>query len=240
MEYVVEEIEYRGHIIKVIQDYVDYESPRDWDNLGTMICFHSRYDLGDKHGYNTVQDFFEDLISRYIDDEEEEGFQDDLYELSHKDIMNKYHHIIDENYIILPLYLYDHSGITMNTSGFSCPWDSGQVGYIYVSNEDAKKEYNNNFKERAELYLKGEVEVYDQFIRGDVYCYSIEPKDENKNINCCDSCCGFYGHDFENSGLLEYAKSAIDYEIKQYKKNVIQDKKRRDEMNKFIRTCWAY
>ena len=26
-----------------------------------------------------------------------------------------------EGMVILPLYLYDHSGITMNTTGFSCP-----------------------------------------------------------------------------------------------------------------------
>ena len=30
-------------------------------------------------------------------------------------------------------FIYDHSGITMNTTGFSCPWDSGQVGWIYCS-----------------------------------------------------------------------------------------------------------
>ena len=39
--------------------------------------------------------------------------------------------------VILPLYLYDHSGITMNTCGFSCPWDSGQVGWIYASAMDS-------------------------------------------------------------------------------------------------------
>lgn len=49
--------------------------------------------------------------------------------------------VISEKYIVLPLYLYDHSGITMNTTGFSCPWDSGQVGWIYASKEDALKEF---------------------------------------------------------------------------------------------------
>lgn len=34
--------------------------------------------------------------------------------------------------IFMPLFLYDHSGITMNTCGYSCRWDSGQVGYIYT------------------------------------------------------------------------------------------------------------
>ena len=41
----------------------------------------------------------------------------------------------------LPLYLYDHSGITMNTGGFSCSWDSGQMGWIYATKEDIQKEY---------------------------------------------------------------------------------------------------
>jgi len=27
------------------------ESPRTWDNLGTMVCFHKRYDLGDDNDY---------------------------------------------------------------------------------------------------------------------------------------------------------------------------------------------
>jgi hypothetical protein len=34
--------------------------------------------------------------------------------------------------VILPLYLYDHGGITISCSPFSCPWDSGQVGWIYA------------------------------------------------------------------------------------------------------------
>ena len=36
----------------------------------------------------------------------------------------------------LPLYLYDHGGITMSTNPFSCPWDDGgQVGWIYASKQ---------------------------------------------------------------------------------------------------------
>ena len=38
-----------------------------------------------------------------------------------------------DGFVFLPLYLFDHSGITMNTSGFSCPWDSGQVGWIFCT-----------------------------------------------------------------------------------------------------------
>ena len=39
--------EYKGYTIEVEQD-LDPESPREWDCMGTMVCFHKRYDLGDK------------------------------------------------------------------------------------------------------------------------------------------------------------------------------------------------
>ena len=46
----------------------------------------------------------------------------------------------EDEVVALPLYLYDHSGITMNTSGFSCPWDSGQVGWIYCTKKRFREE----------------------------------------------------------------------------------------------------
>lgn len=75
-----------------------------------------------------------------------------------------------KNLCILPLYLYDHSGITMNTSGFSCGWDSGTVGYIYLTKEKWDKEHDRDFvQEEAAKYLVGEVETYDQYLTGSVY-----------------------------------------------------------------------
>ena len=44
--------------------------------------------------------------------------------------------------VVLPVYMYDHSGITINTTGFSCPWDSGMVGIIYVSKEKIREKFN--------------------------------------------------------------------------------------------------
>lgn len=35
--------------------------------------------------------------------------------------------------LLMPLYLYDHSGITISTSEFCDPWDSGQIGFIYTN-----------------------------------------------------------------------------------------------------------
>ena len=36
-------------IIKLVHDH-DAESPREWDNLGSMVCAHRRYRLGDENG----------------------------------------------------------------------------------------------------------------------------------------------------------------------------------------------
>lgn len=91
------------------------------------------------------------------------------------------------------LYLYDHSGITMNTTGFSCPWDSGQVGWIYASKEDALKEFGGksftaSTRQKAETLLRGEVEEYDSYLRGECYGYELYKSGELE-----DSCWGFIG-----------------------------------------------
>jgi hypothetical protein len=40
----------------------DPESPREWDNLGTMVCWHNRYKLGDEHDYEDMSDLLKSLI----------------------------------------------------------------------------------------------------------------------------------------------------------------------------------
>jgi hypothetical protein len=103
--------------------------------------------------------------------------------------------IDDKDNICLPLYLYDHSGITMNTTGFSCPWDSGMVGVIYVSKADIRKEYGTAGKvniEKARELMQCEVREYDQHLTGDVWNYAV--KDAEGNV--LDSCCGFYGEEY--------------------------------------------
>lgn len=95
----------------------DPENPREWDNIGTMVYAHGRYTLGDKQEYNS-----DDVLTNIADDL---GIDTDAFNEGE----------MDEQEVILPLYLYDHSGITMNTTGFSDRWDSGQVGFIYASKQ---------------------------------------------------------------------------------------------------------
>jgi hypothetical protein len=100
----------------------------------------------------------------------------------------------DPSMIVLPVYMYDHSGTTINTTGFSCPWDSGQIGIIYISRRDAVKEWGKKLctqtvAERARKCLKGEIETLDQYITGSVYGYCAYNPDGQQT----DSCWGFYG-----------------------------------------------
>ena len=37
---------YKGYTIAIDYDS-DPSNPREWDNFGTMVCFHRRYALGD-------------------------------------------------------------------------------------------------------------------------------------------------------------------------------------------------
>ena len=65
----------------------------------------------------------------------------------------------------LPLYLYEHGNITISTSPFSCRWDSGQVGFIYITKEKAEAE---GITEPYET-LEAETKEYDYYLRGDTY-----------------------------------------------------------------------
>lgn len=171
------------------------DSPREWDNLGTMVCFHGRYDLGDKHDYNSNDYNGWDEMSKDIIKRENVG-------------------------VILPLYLYDHSGITISTGSFDCRWDSGQIGFIFISKEKMLKEYGGKIvtqklKEKVEGYLKLEVETYDQYLTGEVYGYRVF-KTETCDKGCeheeeLDSCWGFYGEE----DCMTEGVSMMDYYISQ-------------------------
>jgi hypothetical protein len=84
--------------------------------------------------------------------------------------------------IELPIYLYEHSGIALNTTGFNCRWDSGQLGYIFVSKSDIRKEFGwkkltHERIERIKTYMRNEVEVLGQWLNGEVYYYRVVDED---------------------------------------------------------------
>ena len=182
---IYKKAEGRQGALKVYYDNTP-ESPRDWDNLGRMVCFHRRYNLGDDHNYRSSDYNSWAGIAEAIEKD---------YDVA----------------VMLPLYLYDHSGITISTSPFSCPWDSGQIGWIFATKEDVRKEFgvkriSKKMIERVEKILLAEVEIYDKYLTGEVYGYILE----NKEGEQVDSCWGFYSIEDMKEYIPEEYESLID------------------------------
>jgi hypothetical protein len=145
------------------------DDPRNWDNAGFMACFHKRLNLGDKHDFNEPQDLIDWI----------EANKETIY--------------------YLPLYTYEHGNITISTTPFSCRFDSGQVGFIFINKEKAEKE---GITEPYEA-LVNEVKTYDQYISGETYGAMI--LDSEGEI--IDSQFGYLGNTDE---VIKEAKGMID------------------------------
>lgn len=167
--------------LEIVRDE-DPTSPRTWDNLGTMACSHRRYNLGDPKKTKEI-----------IGTTEAHAMQNWILKKQKS-----------KQIIVKPIYMYDHSGITISTKPFSCHWDSGLVGWIFVPVKTAKEELGikrmtaKQWK-RVESYLEGEVETYDQFLTGDVYGFRIKEDGEET-----DSCWGFFGDNVRENGILDH------------------------------------
>ena len=179
----------------VISNDEHSESPREWDNLGTLVCFHRRYDLSDKkHGY-TVEDI------RYS---EETGKL-----------------LGTEPMIFLPVYGYEHSGMAISTTPFSCPWDSGKLGIIYVTEAKVREEYGRKritkaLREKVRNILRAEVEEMNKWLQGDTWMYEAYRNDGTH----IESVGGFIGRDSLDAHLKEYFSDPLEELMEATKKAI--------------------
>lgn len=187
------------------------ESPRSEyndANIGHMMCWHRKYDLGDyeDNDWSSPLDMMEDLISKHYTLSRAKSFSQQWKSLERK------------GYVFLPLYLYDHSGITMSTAKFSCPWDSGQVGWIYTTKEEflriaygytdgtgkTIKPNVKNWRQEALKRLEEEVRCYDMYLQNEVYGYVTDKWDSSgKSWIEDDSCWGFYSDKYGDDLIRE-------------------------------------
>jgi hypothetical protein len=75
--------------------------------------------------------------------------------------------------VILPVYMLDHGGRSFSTSPFTCPWDSGQVGFIFATREDVKqlgiKRVTARMRTALELALTAQVARMNELEADDTY-----------------------------------------------------------------------
>jgi len=182
----IDSIEYKGYTVNIYPDEDPPDPRKESDHLGTMVCFHRRYNLGDRHEFRDPDEF--------------------------RDFLK------EEKPICLPLYLYDHSEITISTRSEkfrACDpqgWDWGMLGYIYVTKEDVRKEHNvkrvsRKVLDKVRKLLRSEGAEYDHYLTGNVYGYEIS-KTEGE-LKVIESCWGFIG--YPEDYMIAAAKSVIDH-----------------------------
>lgn len=105
-----------------------------------------------------------------------------------------------------PLWLYEHGGLTIScgtrSGQYADPWDSGCVGWIVATKESVAAK--RNWRMKASELMEAETEEYDQFLRGEVYGYTLYSEDNGEWIEE-DSCWGFFGDDLLANGIPEQA-----------------------------------
>jgi hypothetical protein len=171
------------------------ESPREWDNICIFHIRHRRCSFGDVN--------HPDIESIMQAKKEAEARGD----------------------IVLLLYMYSHSGITISLTPFQCRWDSCQVGFVVIPRLKMLEEFKGKYfakklKAKGMKHAEAEVKTLDQFLRGEVYGYKIAgsvekcEKCDNEEREDLDSCWGFYGKE----DCLEEAKGMVDYYVEEKEK----------------------
>ena len=178
-------------------------SPREHDNLTTIATWHRHYALGDVQPRINPDEYLRDLLADLsVVYDADAGLLD---------LMSAFRRA---GGIVQPLWLFDHSGITISLAPFSCPWDSGQVGLVTVlpsEIDDAFGDGTEDKIERAMACLQDEVDTYDTFLRGAVYGFEVVSEwiDEHGKVmdtEHIDSCWGFIDADRPGSGALDAMK----------------------------------
>lgn len=151
-----------------------------------------------------------------IDDLDEDDFLD-MIEEGYNYGWNGHYCVSDETLIamiedtgkavLLPAYAYIHGDVALSLGSFSCPWDSGQFGFVVIRPSDVQKEWNGDLG-KAENYAKAVFGQFAQYVAGEVYCLLVEDEDGNT----IDSLCGVYFDDDKSpcndDDVIEMAKIA--------------------------------
>lgn len=194
MKEIYETIKYRGHTIEIVYD-TDPESPRMWDNVGTIYSNH--------RNYNPDGHTLDELLENPDYQNEDGNFDQEKF---------------DKDYIWLKIYAYIHGGTTIRCSSpYSCPWDSGLFGIIAVTKDDAIEKFGlKGGRDYIEKILSAEIKELNDYYTGDVYGFRIKKEDE-----LIDSCYGYYGDD-SLKDLEAECKNIIDGRITESRRDRIK------------------
>lgn len=164
----------KDEIDEFVSDLVPDEDPQDpFDWVGDVIHFglyHRRYSFTRNNEKMNVYEF-QDFVAE---------------------------HIKDPEYIFIPVYMFEHGGISFSFGDFNDPFDSGMLGYVWAKLSELKDEYIVDSREEAIKIMKDTVQEVFCYWEGDVWYIQITDPSSDRII-----------------AQSEYSVSGIDFAKKQ-------------------------
>ena len=161
-----------------------------------FVCARGRYVFGDFNGGS-----YEECLLKLVREVVPGSCRSE--EAEHEEDVEKLEKQLSRHAYTEDVYLFDHSGLRMNTGGFSgfiAAWDSGKIGQIAISKKRAREIFGTyKTGEKARKMLKAAIQEYDDYVSGECYGW-IEKDEEGEDL---DSCWGYIG-DYRKSVLLEF------------------------------------
>lgn len=169
-----------GNISVEIYYDTESESPRLWSPMTKFVMSHKRYDLP-----NEIDFQFDDYDSW-------DDVRDELWK--------------DYNWVF-PVYMLDHGGTKLSLRPFNDKWDSGQVGFVCLSESDVFSNFalGTDWDEKARQVIESEFEEYENWMSGNVFGFRLF--EETQEIEC-DQQWGFIG-DHDTSGIITELKAEL-------------------------------
>ena len=186
------------------------ESPREWDNLWTILTWTSDYNSIDSNPYADLDTFLADyLTEKQIENLYKSNSEKEFFERIEK-------RFYELGYLIKPISKYEHGQVSYYAEILR-GWDSGVVGLAMVNIEDIKKEYGASvlskaLKEKIHTILDGELDTYNLWANGYVYTVSLM----NFDGDYIDSLSGMIGYESEEKMIQEYINYYTEYNFEDF------------------------
>lgn len=188
MDYLT--IEKNGYTLEVYQVPVDMiENPRISNCIGHMYCWLNKYEIGDTNPFANFRDF----LNWYRDNESK----------------------VDT---LLPIYCYEHGGISISTSHgypYNDKYDSGLAGVIYITKEEVEN-YSDKSKENIINLLEKSVDDYNNYLNSSYYSFSLKSADgtryfgDNISSESLEKAIEHFKKENENDEILKMLFADID------------------------------
>lgn len=175
----------------IVEHDNEADNPREYDNLGTVAIMSSCGDI---------------TIDRKLPEYTGNLMNDVVNKICVEQNLNK------NDLIFLPVYKFEHSGVTFSTKPFDDFWDSGLDGIIYVTKQQVRNFYQVGRISRKLLNnvtsaLESEIKILATWAEGDTY--SIAIRDQDGEI--IDSCSSIYST-VDLNEILDDMIESYDYE----------------------------